>query len=104
MVYSFTIQALTKPLSIVYSSFMSAGRLPNAWLQHLRSKSGDASKSMLSSYRPILLTNVPCKIMGRIVSTELLSYLTEHKVISRYQHGSLSYKSTSKNLLEKLND
>ena len=42
--------------------------------------------------------------MERVISTELINYLRQHRLITKDQHGFLTKKSTSTNLLESLND
>ena len=84
---------------------MSVGQMPKAWTHAIVTpvyKSGDASD--VSNYRPISLTCVVCKIMERIIVSDMLDYLRLHKVIDKRQHGFLSRRSTSTNLLESLND
>jgi hypothetical protein len=79
--------------------------MPHNWTQAIVTpvfKRGDAAN--VDNYRPISLTSVACKIMERVTSTDMLHYLREHNVISKHQHGFLSGRSTSTNLLETLND
>jgi len=42
--------------------------------------------------------------MERVIVTNLLNYLSVHKLISKEQHGFLARRSTTSNLLESLND
>jgi len=56
------------------------------------------------NYRPISLTCVCCRVMERIINVELLDYLLQHSLISKYQHGFLYKHSTCSNLLESVND
>jgi len=42
--------------------------------------------------------------MERIIATNLLDYFSRHKLISKEQHGFLTKRSTTTNLLESLND
>jgi len=42
--------------------------------------------------------------MERIVVTDLLYYLSRHKLIGKQQHGFIARRSTTTNLLESLND
>jgi len=97
--------SLTEPLALMFKSFMSVGKIPAAWSHAIVTpvfKSGPASS--VSNYRPISLTCVASKLMERVVSSSMLTYLRQHGVISRQQHGFLSGRSTSSNLLETLND
>ena len=96
---------VAEPLSLIFNSFMSVGNIPRDWAHAIVTpvyKSGAASN--VSNYRPISLTSVACKIMERVISSQMLSYLRLHGVISKQQHGFLSGRSTSSNLLEALND
>jgi Reverse transcriptase (RNA-dependent DNA polymerase) len=43
-------------------------------------------------------------IMERIIVSDMLDYLRLHKIKDKRQHGFLSRRSTSTNLLESLND
>ena len=97
--------SLAEPLSILFNSFMSVGRVPHDWLHAVVTpiyKGGDASST--TNYRPISLTSVVSKIMERIISADILTYLHMHKLISKQQHGFLAKRSTCTNLLEALND
>ena len=52
----------------------------------------------------VSLTSVFCKLMERIIVTEMLQYSKKHGLISNQQHGFLSKRSTATNLLESLDD
>jgi Reverse transcriptase (RNA-dependent DNA polymerase) len=87
--------ALAEPLSLLYSSFMSVGQMPSSWAHAIVTpiyKGGSASE--LSNYRPLSLTSVACKIMERIVVSDLLDYLRVSNSVSNHQHGFLSGRST----------
>ena len=97
--------SLAEPLSLVYSAFMSVGHIPNAWTRAIVTpvfKRGDAAD--VGNYRPISLTSVACKIMERVISTDVLHYLRTQNIISKHQHGFLSGRSTNTNLHETLNE
>ena len=99
------VSAISSPLCLLFQSFLSVGRVPSAWkIAHIIPfyKKGDSSDP--SNYRPISLTSVFCKLMERIVVADMLSYLRNHSLISKQQHGFLSKRSTTTNLLESLND
>ena len=57
-----------------------------------------------SNFRPVSLTATCCRVMERIINKRLLSYLFEHRLITRQQHGFIKRKSVSTNLLECLED
>jgi hypothetical protein len=98
-------RSLAYPLSAIYTSFMSVGKVPQEWKRAFVTpifKGGLASDP--SNYRPVSLTSIFSKIMERVVVVELLSYCRKHGLISRQQHGFLSKRSTVTNLLECTND
>jgi len=60
--------------------------------------------SSVANYRPISLPCVACKLMERVIVNEMLCFLRMHGLITKHQHGFLSGRSTTSNLLETLND
>jgi len=97
--------SLAEPLSLLFASCQSVGKIPDEWRSAIVTplyKGGISSA--VSNYRPISLTCVACKIMERIITTDMLSYLRANDVISKQQHGFLSRRCTETNLLECLND
>ena len=98
-------RSLTFPLSEIFRSFMSVGKIPDVWRHGVITpvyKSGIASDP--GNYRPIALTSVFCKVMERVISAEILQYCKRHGLISEQQHGFLSKRSTVTNLLSGHND
>jgi len=68
--------SLAEPLSLMFSSFMSIGQVPQEWKHAFVTpvyKSG--SPSSVANYRPISLTCVACKLMENIVVANVFSYL-----------------------------
>jgi len=59
---------------------------------------------LLTNYRPILVTCVPCKLLERIVASKVYGHLDSNNVLSGDQHGFVRDRSTCTNLLECLND
>jgi len=57
-----------------------------------------------ANYRPISLSCVACKLLESGIKTNLLNHLLKNNVISRSQHGFLSRKSTTTQLLECFSD
>jgi len=89
-----------EPLSFIFQSSFRLQILPACWLHALVTpvfKKGLTSSP--SNYRPISLTCVCCRIMERNINIELINYLFQHGLISKYQHGFLHKHSTCSNLL-----
>ena len=88
-----------------FTSFMSVSKLPTEWKSAIVTpiyKKGQSS--CCNNYRPISLTCTSCKIMERTIVLELTGYLRANNLITREQHGFLTRRSTTTNLLETLND
>lgn len=97
--------SLAYPLSIIYKSFMSVGKVPEQWKNATVTpifKGGVGSDP--SNYRPISLTSIFSKIMERVVAVQILSYCRQHGLISKQQHGFMNKRSTVSNLLDCLDD
>jgi len=97
--------SLLEPLTLLYTSFLSVGTIPDEWRCAVVMpihKGGPADD--VSNYRPIALTSVFSKIMERVVASKTSSYMLQHGLMNKQQHGFLTKKSTSTNLMESLND
>lgn len=96
---------LCGPLSMIFNSLMSTGNIPTEWTSAIVTplyKKDDASQC--ENYRPVSLTCSICKIMEKLIVDDLSSYLRTNKLISKSQHGFLSKRCTTTNLLDTLND
>jgi len=84
---------------------MSVGKVPLEWTHAIVTpvyKNG--ASSSISNYKPISLTCVACRVMERVIACDILTYLRQHRIISKQQHGFMSGRSTASNLLETFND
>ena len=89
----------------VYNMSITEGVLPHDWkVAHIIPlfKKGDPQLPL--QYRPVSLTSVICKILERIIHSQMLEYIVRNNIIPHCQHGFLPKKSTTTNLLECLND
>ena len=105
IMYKNLAQSLAEPLALIFESFMSVGRIPDEWKRAIITpiyKSGLASD--VSNYRPIALTCVACKIMERVIVSDMLHFLREQRLITKQQYGFIARRSTTLNLLDALND
>ena len=97
--------SLASPLAMIFEAFMSVGQVPDEWRSAVVTplfKKG--LPTQCANYRPVSLTCVICKVMEKIIVSQLTEYLRTHQVISAQQHGFFSRRSTVTNLLETLND
>jgi len=97
--------SLSAPFAMMFKSFMSVGQVPDdgrsAVVTPLFKK---GLPTQCGNYRPVSLTSVVCKIMEKVIVSQMTEYLQKHKIISKQQHGFFSRRSTITNLLETLND
>ena len=96
---------LAAPLATIFEALMSIGRLPDEWRSATVTplfKKG--LPTQCTNYRPVSLTSVVCKVMERVIVSQLTECLRKHRIISKQQHGFFSRRSTVTNLLETLND
>ena len=95
---------LSGPIATLFQKSMDEGRLPSIWKKAnvvpIYKNKGD--KKMPNNYRPVSLTCILCKIMESIIRDELVQYLTENKYLSENQHGFMSKRSCTTNLLATL--
>ena len=90
----------------MYQSSLDTGVVPKDWRDGIIVPiyKNNRKPNLPSSYRPICLTSVICKILERIIKQYLISYLMYNSLISDNQHGFLENRSTLTNLLECTND
>ena len=99
--YKVTANFVSFPLSQIFNLSLQTGHLPALWkLASITPVFKKGAASDPANYRPISLTCIACKLLETGVKDNLLKYLSQHKIISRHQHGFLSRKSTTTQLLE----
>lgn len=93
---------LAAPLTIIFNKSMESGQVPEDWrvanVTPIYKNKGVKSKA--ENYRPISLTSIPCKLMESIIRDAVVDYLTRHNLIKNTQHGFMSRRSCTTNLLE----
>ena len=97
---------LIHPLKLMFQKSLDTGIVPKDWRDGIIVPiyKNNGKPNLPSSYRPICLTSVICKILERIIKKYLISYLMCNNLISDSQHGFLENRSTLTNLLESTND
>ena len=94
---------ITEPLTIIFNKSISESSVVDAWkAANVTPLFKKGPKSKASSYRPISLTSVVCKMLESIIKQKLVQYLESQDVIKPSQHGFRSGRSCLTNLLEYL--
>ncbi|XP_065650423.1 uncharacterized protein LOC136078574 [Hydra vulgaris] len=77
------------------------GSTPTAWKQsHVTPLFKEGSRLDAANYRPVSITSAPCKVMEKIIREQITKYLEKTTSISHNQHGFMSKKGCTSNLLE----
>ncbi|KAJ3656648.1 hypothetical protein Zmor_000101 [Zophobas morio] len=98
-------QSLCKPLSILMTQSFKSGSLPSDWkLANVKPIYKKGDKYCATNYRPISLTSLVVKMMESIICDSLRAFLNQQNVIPTEQHGFVSGRSTTTNLLSCVND
>jgi hypothetical protein len=94
---------IAEPLADVFRKSLAESTLPHQWkVANVTPlfKKGDKSKA--GNYRPVSLTSIPCKIMEKVVRDSVFQHLKDNNLLSDCQHGFVSNRSCSTNLLSVL--
>ena len=95
-----TAKTISPVLTSIYNLSITSGSVPSVWKEAIISpifKGGDRFSP--SSYRPISLTCITCKILERLIKRVMLSHLLSNGLLSRSQHGFLPGRSCITNLI-----
>ena len=94
------VEQLVKPLCHIYRLSLTTGEIPNDW-RHARVapiyKKGP--KGEAGNYRPVSLTSIPCRILESMIKDDLMKNLMEGKLITENQHGFMTGRSCTTNLI-----
>nr|XP_047129634.1 uncharacterized protein LOC105845176 [Hydra vulgaris] len=94
---------MTYPLTLIYNKALSEGSTPLAWKQsHITPLFKKGSRLDAANYRPVSITSVPCEVMEKIIKEQITKYLEKTSCISNNQHGFMSKKGCTSNLLESI--
>ena len=92
---------LIKPLQIIFKKSMENNQLPSIWKQgNVTAIFKSGSKTKPENYRPISLTSVPGKLLERLIRDILVKHMEENNLFSKAQHGFMTGRSCSTQLLE----
>lgn len=95
--------ALAKPITMLFRQSLEEGVIPEDWRQaNVTPVFKKGSKLSANNYRPVSLTCILCKVMEKVVREVIVSHLEENSLINARQHGFVSGKSCTTQLLEVL--
>ena len=94
---------ISEPLCIIFNKSVATGDIPEDWrTAHVTPVFKKGSRLHAENYRPISLTSIVCKILESMITREIVSFLSENKLLNTSQHGFVSHRSCLTNLLEYL--
>ena len=88
------------PIAILFNMTIKDGELPTDWKKAYVSpifKKG--VRNLAVNYRPISLTSIICKVMEKIIRHVIMDHLINENLLSDNQHGFISGRSTTTQLL-----
>lgn len=100
-----TSSSISPILSYLFNLSLTTGRIPDAWkLSRVIPvfKSGDPHAA--SNYRPISLQPICCKLLEKVIHSQVLHHLNSNNILTDRQFGFLPRSSTSDALTTALHD
>lgn len=96
-----TADAISEPLSLLYSRSLASADVPAQFLPCLSSPifKGKGERSLPGNYRPINVASSICKPMESIINSELLAFLERHEMLPSSQFGFRHRRSTTSQML-----
>ena len=96
-------EQLCEPIAILFQRSMNEGTLPKSWKDaNVTPLFKKGQKSKPNNYRPVSLTCILCKIMEAIIRDVVVNFLEKNDFLSSVQHGFISMRSCTTNLLATL--
>ena len=98
--YKHTVDVIVAPLAIIFNLSLQTGVIPDIWKKaSITPVFKKGSPSDPANYRPISITCIACRLLEVVVRDGLLAHLRGCGIISSNQHGFLTRKSTTTQLL-----
>ena len=90
-----------QPLATVFQQSLYQRTIPDMWWNALVIPlfKGKGSKTSASSYRPVSLSNIACKVLERVIVNQTRNFWLANNMLCREQHGFLPRHSTVSNLI-----
>ena len=94
---------ICRPLNIIFNTSLNTGKLPSVWKEaNVCAIFKKGARNQCTNYRPVSLTSVACKVMESIIRDDVMNYLMENHLFSKYQYGFIPKRSTVLQLLNVL--
>ena len=96
---------LSPSITLLFNASLQQGNIPDDWKKALVTplfKKGNRNNPV--NYRPISLTSVCCKLLERIIYSNIMSHLNEHNILSDAQFGFRHRHSAELQLLRTVHD
>jgi ribonucleases P/MRP protein subunit RPP40 len=92
-------------LKVIFDKSLELGVVPDAWktanIVPIPKKGLSSDPAM---YRPISLTSLCCKILEKLITNDIMSYLTSNNILHPLQHGFRNQHSCETQLLNLLHE
>ena len=99
------LKELASEFAHLFQQSIDSGEIPKEWtLANISPLFKKGDRSLARNYRPVSLTCVPCKLLERIVCSNIMSNLDEHKLLSDKQHAFRKWHSCETQLTTVIND
>ena len=96
-------QELAQALTVIFQKSLHEGVLPVDWKEaQVPPLFENREKEVPGNYRPVSLTSVVCKVLESIVRERVIGHLMANNLLSGCQHGFVSGRSCTTNLLSTL--
>ena len=95
---------LSEPLAILFRKSLETEDLPKSKSANVTPIFKKGSKADGKNYRPVSLTSVVCKLFESLLRKQLINHLQSNDLLSEHQHGFISGRSCTTNLLEVLDE
>ena len=92
---------ITVPLTIIYHKSLIEGMVPSQWREaYIKPIFKKGKRNSPSNYRPVSLTAICCKMLERIIRSDIVKHLEGLGLLSIDQHGFREGRSCCTQLLE----
>ena len=94
-------EALVLPLVLLFEFFFSRQYVPECWkISIIKPLFKKGIRSSPGNYRPIANTSIVCRLIEKIILSQLTAYLNKNLIFSPSQHGFRQGRSTVTNLID----